>query len=127
MNVIKSYLAFLVSFLVIDFIWIAVFAAKFYQRHLSGLLSTTPDYSLVAIFYLCYAAGVLYLIIKPAKNHWHSAFSGGVFGALTYGTFTITNYTIFDAWSMAIVLTDILWGAFITGLCALVGFHWYKK
>jgi uncharacterized membrane protein len=126
MNTTKSYFAFLITFLVVDFIWIGAFAGEFYNQQLVGLLKTSPNYSLVGLFYLCYAAGVIYLVVQNAKSYQSSAFAGAVFGALAYGTFTITNYTLIEGWTLALVVTDVLWGAFITGVSSLVAYHFHK-
>ena len=126
MKTIKSYFAFLITFLVVDFIWIGAFAGEFYKQELGDMLKTSPDFALVGIFYLCYAAGAVYLLIKPAKSYQQSVLSGAIFGALAYGTFTISNYTLVEGWTMALVVTDVLWGIFVTGLCAIVGYHVYQ-
>ena len=34
----------------------------------------------------------------------------------------MTNYAVLTGWTMLLVVSDILWGAFITALCALVAY-----
>ena len=126
MNIIKSYTAFLLTFLIIDMIWIGAFAGVFYQQQLGSLLKEAPDYSLVGVFYLCYAAGAVYLCVRPATNNRQALVSGAVFGALAYGTFTITNYTLLNGWSMPLVITDVIWGAWVTGVSTLAGYRLYQ-
>lgn len=126
MNIIKSYFAFLITFLVVDFIWIGAFAGEFYKQQLVDILKTSPNFSLVAVFYLCYAAGVIYLVVKSAKSYKSTAVAGAVFGALAYGTFTITNYTLIKGWTMPVVITDVIWGAFVTAVSALAAYHFFK-
>jgi uncharacterized membrane protein len=126
MNTIKSYLAFLFTFLVVDFIWIGAFAGEFYKQQLQDILKTSPNFSLVGLFYLCYAAGVIFLVVRSAKSYKSSAFAGAVFGALAYGTFTITNYTLIKGWTIPVVATDVMWGAFVTAVSAVAAYHFYK-
>ena len=128
MKTIKTYFVFLLTFLVIDAIWIVAFAGEFYQQQLtSGLLKTTPDYSLVGVFYLCYAAGAVYLCVCPAVNSGNALLSGAVFGALAYGTFSITNYTLIQGWLLTLVIVDVLWGAFLTAISCLASYRCYHR
>lgn len=126
MKIIKAYMGFLLTFLVVDAIWITAFAGNFYKQQLSGVLSATPNFSLVGIFYFGYAAGAVYLLVIKASDCKSSLIAGAVFGALTYGTYTVTNYTILDGWSMAIVITDVLWGAFVTAVSTCTAFYFYN-
>lgn len=127
MKILKPYFAFLIIFLLIDVIWIAVFAGEFYQQQLSGILKSTPDYSLVGLFYLCYAAGAIYLCVRTAVNKFEVLLSGAVFGALAYGTFSVTNYTLLTVWTMPVVISDVLWGAFITAVSSLAAYRFYRS
>lgn len=127
MRILKSYFAFLAVFLIIDMIWIAVFAGNFYQQQLSGVLKDTLNFSLVGPFYLCYAAGALYLCVRPAQYKHHALLSGAIFGAISYGTFSVTNYTLINGWTMPVVITDVLWGAFITAISSLASYQFYSN
>lgn len=127
MKIIKTYLGFLLTFLVVDAIWIVIFAGNFYKQQLAGVLSATPNFSLVGVFYLFYAAGAVYLLVIKARDYASSALGGAVFGAIAYGTYTVTNYTILDGWGMALVITDVLWGAFITAVSTCAAFYFYKN
>lgn len=126
MKIVKAYLGFLITFLVVDAIWIVAFAGNFYQKNLSHLLNSEPNFSLVGLFYLFYAAGAVYLIVMKAHDYISTLVSGTILGALTYGTFTITNYTLLNNWGLSIVITDILWGMFITAVCCCASYKLYK-
>ena len=81
--------------------------------------------ALAGVFYLGYAAGVVFLAVRPARKSGSvrtAALNGGVIGALCYGTYTVTNSVLFDRWTMSLVLSDIIWGIFITSLCAGIGY-----
>ena len=43
-------------------------------------------------------------------------------GALAYGTYTVTNYSLFEQWTPGLVVSDTAWGAFLTALCAAAGY-----
>ena len=122
----RAFAGFLATFLIVDALWIAFVLRPFYEETLGDLLHQSPNLALAGLFYLGYAAGVVFLAIRPA---WESglvrtaALNGAVLGALCYGTYTVTNSVLFDRWTMSLVLSDIGWGIFITALCAACGYR----
>ncbi len=125
MRLARAYLATLVVFIVVDLIWIAFVVIGMYEREIGQMLLDSPNGATAAVFYLGYIAGVLLLASVPAidKRSWKTAaINGAVLGAIAYGTYTVTNYTVLTGWTMTLVVTDIVWGAFITALCGVVGY-----
>ncbi len=125
MRIIKAYLATAAVFIVVDLIWIALVVRGMYEREIGPMLLESPNPATAGVFYLGYIAGVLLLASVPAigKRSWKTAATNGaVLGALAYGTYTVTNYTVLTGWTMTLVVTDIVWGAFITALCGVVGY-----
>ncbi len=122
---VRAFLGFLVAFLIVDALWIALVLLPVYQEALGDLLQESPSMALAAVFYLAYAAGVVFLAVRPA---WASgsirtaALNGAVIGALCYGTYTVTNSILFARWTLGLVLSDIGWGVFVTALCASCGY-----
>lgn len=122
MEHVKAYFGFLVTFLVIDAVWISSVVKPLYQREVGHLLAESPNMAAAVVFYLGYALGVVVLAIKPAKTNKEALLLGGFFGLLAYGTFTVTNYALLEGWSATILFSDLAWGAFITGISACVGY-----
>lgn len=113
------------TFLIVDAIWIALFVKSFYDREVGHLMSDSPNFAAAAIFYLLYAAGIVYLAVMPALQAGQfstAVLHGAALGALAYGTFTITNYAVLKGWPVSIVVTDIAWGVFLTALSAAAGY-----
>ncbi len=125
MNTVKAYFAILLTFLVVDAIWIALVVRDFYESEVGALMRETPNGAAAGLFYLAYAAGILILCVRPAfeaRSAAKAALNGAVLGAIAYGTYTVTNYAIFEAWSLALLVSDVAWGAFLTAICAVAGF-----
>ena len=121
----RAFAGFLATFLIVDALWIAFVLRPFYEETLGDLLHQSPNLALAGVFYLGYAAGVVFLAVRPARKSGSvrtAALNGGVIGALCYGTYTVTNSVLFDRWTMSLVLSDIIWGIFITSLCAGIGY-----
>jgi uncharacterized membrane protein len=121
----KAYAAALVTFLVLDGLWIWLFVRNYYENRIDEWMRDTPQMAAAGLFYLVYIAGVVYLAVRPgiaAGSMPTALVHGAVLGALAYGTYTLTNYAILKNWTPGLVVTDIAWGAFLTAAVAAVGY-----
>ena len=125
MRVLLAYLAAAIVFIVVDLIWIVLVVLDVYAREIGDMLSDSPNGAAAGVFYIGYIAGILLLASLPAveKRSWKvAAINGAALGAIAYGTYTVTNYAVLTGWTMTLVVSDTVWGAFITGLCAVVAY-----
>lgn len=125
MPMIKAYIASIVTFLVVDAIWIALVVRSYYESQIGSLLRDTPDFIAALVFYLAYAFAVVVLAVKPAltsKRLVDALMLGALLGAIAYGTFTITNYAVLKDWTIGLVVSDIAWGTFLTAVVAASGY-----
>ncbi len=130
MKIILHYIMTLILFVGIDALWLGIIAKDFYNKHLGALISPTVRWVAVVIFYLMYAAGILIFAVYPAiaVSSWRRAvLLGGLFGLFCYGTYELTNMATLAQWSWGIVLTDTLWGIFITSLVTVLSFLIYTN
>lgn len=121
----KAFIATIVTFLVVDAVWIAVFVRNYYETQVGALLRDTPNFIAALVFYLAYAFAVVVLAVRPAlaSERVGEALSlGALLGAIAYGTFTITNYAVLTDWTMGLVISDIVWGTFLTAVVAASGY-----
>lgn len=125
MTMVKAYIATIVSFLVIDAIWIVFFVRSYYETQVGALLRESPNFIAALVFYLAYAFAVVFFAVRPALNSRRVAdalLAGALLGAIAYGTFTITNYAVLKDWTMGLVISDIAWGTFLTAVVAASGY-----
>jgi len=121
----KGYAGVIVSFLVIDLVWISRVVRPMYERDVGALLRESPRMGPAAAFYLLYAAGVVYFAVLPAVSSGSirtALLHGALFGALAYGTFAFTNYAVLDGWTWKLVVADVAWGFVLTAVTAACGF-----
>lgn len=121
----KVYAAVLLSFVVIDLAWILLVVAEFYTETLGDRMRETPAGGGEFVFYLGYTAGIAWLAVKPALDAGSLKLAlgnGALLGALAYGTYTLTNYTILEGWTLGLVGSDIAWGVFLTMVTSAIGF-----
>ena len=51
---------------------------------------------------------------------------GAVLGLIAYGTYDFTNYATLKQWPLTMVIVDLIWGTFITGVAAAAG-YWLAR
>lgn len=125
MRFLKSYLAALVAFLVLDSIWLGTVAVGFYQDTIGYLLREQFNFLAAGIFYAFYIAGVVHFVSLPASSagRWaKAALNGAFFGLIAYGTYDLTNYATVRDWPFIVVVVDMIWGASVTATVAVTGY-----
>lgn len=123
--IIKTYLVTLVTFFVIDIIWLGVVAKKLYRAQLGHLLSDSPNWAAAIVFYLIFIGGLVYFVINPALSHnsWREALLVGMlFGFITYATYDLTNLATLKQWPLRITIIDLLWGTGLGGSVSLISY-----
>ncbi|HEU5281968.1 MAG TPA: DUF2177 family protein [Gammaproteobacteria bacterium] len=122
--------------LVLDMLWIGLIAKNIYTENIGHLLrksgdALAPDWQAALIVYLAIITGIIVFALPKAKNHYHHAlFWGGLFGAIIYGVYDFTNYSILANWPLKITLIDFVWGIFLCGTTtafALFIQRWFIK
>ena len=129
---ISAYIATIVIFLAIDFVWLKYVALTFYRTNLGDLMLDQPKLGIAAGFYLMYAAAVVVLAVLPAlrANDWSTALLyGALLGMAAYGTYDITNLATLRNWPAIVSIVDWIWGTVLTGIVALLAFYvtrWFQ-
>lgn len=119
-----AYAGTLVTFCVLDFAWLGLFAKDYYQSQLGALLLPRPQWGAAALFYLAYPAGVVLFAVTPALDTGglvRAAALGAVLGAFAYATYDLTNLATLKGWSAGVAAIDIAWGTLVTAAAAVGG------
>ncbi len=121
----KAFVATLISFIIIDLAWINLVVLGYYEAEIGHLLRDTPDLLAAAAFYLLYISAIVILAVRPAlvtRKLRHALFYGAVLGAVSYGTFSVTNYSVLADWTLGLVVSDMAWGTLLTSVTAGCGY-----
>ena len=126
LRLIATYLATGVAFAAVDAVWLTQFGPGLYRPTLDAVLRDPSDplnLPAAVVFYLVYIAGILVLAIWPNRDKplRQTTITGGLLGGLAYATYDLTNQATLKVWSTQITVLDIIWGTFLTGVCATVG------
>ncbi len=119
------YLAALLTFLVLDGIWLGIVARGFYVDQLGHLMRPSPNWGIAGAFYLMYVVGILVFAVLPGhgQSSWLLAAGlGALFGFIAYGTYDLTNLATLRGWPPLMSMVDMVWGALLTGTVALTGY-----
>jgi uncharacterized membrane protein len=117
-----TYLATLLAFGLLDFLWLGVIARSWYRDGMGELLAPNPNWWAAGAFYLLYPIGIVIFAVLPSAGEWTRALGlGALFGAFTYGTYNLTNLAVVRGWPVGLTFTDLAWGTCLTAACAVVG------
>ena len=125
MSIIASYFSMLIFFIFAEMIVLTNIMQPLFKKHIGFLMKEDTDFSIAAIFYLIYVAGVFWFATRAgikSESYFAAVFSGAFLGLLAFGTYEITNYVILKDWKIELVIVDTLWGIIITGSMAYVGY-----
>ena len=117
-----TYLATLLAFGLLDFLWLGVIAKGWYRDGMGELLAPDPNWWAAGAFYLLYPIGIVIFAVSPSAGEWTRALGlGSLFGAFAYGTYNLTNLAVVRGWPIGLTFLDLAWGAALTGVCAAAG------
>ncbi|MFZ4062142.1 MAG: DUF2177 family protein [Polynucleobacter sp.] len=120
-----AYIAFFLSLIVIDLIWLLGIAKNLYRDEMGSLMASEPKLIAGLVFYLLYALGASIFVTIPAlsKQSWIYAVQyGALFGLFCYMTYDLTNLAVIRDFPMRLAFIDIAWGSFVTAISASIAY-----
>jgi uncharacterized membrane protein len=119
------YLSTFGVFLLVDFIWIIFGAMPLYRAEVGGLLIDAFRIIPAFLTYIALVAGIFIFAINPSFKEgkfFKSIVLGSMFGFLSYSIFALTNYSVLEAWTFKLAVTDMVWGAVIGAIVGGIGY-----
>ncbi|MBN2852712.1 MAG: DUF2177 family protein [Clostridia bacterium] len=123
------FLVTFIIFMVVDVMWLGLFAKKFYRKHLGFIMSDKFNLPVAAAFYFVFIIGLLFFVVSPAikdQSFVHALFGGMLFGLITYGTYDLTNMATLKNWPKLITIVDLIWGSSLCGVVSMVSYLLFK-
>lgn len=117
-----AYVATLLTFLLLDGVWLGLLMAPTYRELLGPLMLDKPLLVPAAVFYCLYVMGCVVFVVLPALTWQRAAKMGALLGLVAYGTYDLTNWATLRGWSVQVSLMDWAWGTFATAVACAVGF-----
>ena len=125
-----TFLSVTTIFLLIDIIWLSQSFSYIYQPNIGELLRENIIIFPAILFYIIYPLGATILVALPSLEKVLSKtifINGFVLGVIAYGTYNLTNMATLEGWSAKVVIIDMIWGGFLTGVSVLLGALFSKK
>jgi uncharacterized membrane protein len=122
---IVAYIAALVVMVALDMVWLSSTFRTLYLPALGEVMSANAKAPVAVVFYLIYAAGLVFFAIAPALRGggWTTALvNGALLGFFVYMTYDLTNLATLKEWSLWVSLYDIGWGTVLNGTAATVSY-----
>lgn len=120
-----SVLVGIVSFMVLDGIWLGFVMKDFYRAQLMSIGrivdgAFAPVWSAAAPVYLLLGLGVAVFVVPRVNSIGAAASLGALFGLVVYGVYDLTNYSTLAAYPLKLTIADMLWGAVACGIASVV-------
>jgi len=122
-----AYVSTLLTFLLLDGIWLGLLMAPTYRELLGSLMLDKPLLLPAAVFYCLYVIGCVVLVVLPALSWQRAAKLGALLGLVAYGTYDLTNWATLRDWSVQVTLMDWAWGTVATAVACTVGYLVAKR
>ncbi|MGL5009955.1 MAG: DUF2177 family protein [Paracoccaceae bacterium] len=113
-----------VIFLILDALMLTYVMRPLFEKHLGDQMLSSLRLFPALLFYVGYVAGLTYLVSWPALkagDPMAALLPAAVVGAMAYGTYELTSYTIMKTWHPQLVLVDMAWGIVASALVAAGG------
>jgi uncharacterized membrane protein len=120
-----AYVATLLTFGAMDFVWLSVMASVLYRPILGDILIENVRIAPAVVFYLLYPVGIAVFAVMPAvrSDSVITALTlGALFGFLAYATYDLTNFATLRNWNLTITAADMAYGAIASGIAASAAF-----
>lgn len=124
----KAFIVSLVSFIVLDFIWLGFVVKKFNLEQLAeiGRIQNGEfqvQYAAAVMAYLFMAAAVTFFVLPrlSVDSTWVQTFLWGAFiGVIIYGVYDMTNMAVLKNYPWPFLIVDMAWGTFVFGAVSLI-------
>ena len=112
----------IITFLVIDGLWIYFLANPLYKKHLPESFLASPVRIIYALaFYLLFSFALWFLFIRKTDTiNPTLLFEVFLFGFTAYGTFALTNMAVIREWNLWVTIPDLVWGGVLSVLVTFV-------
>ena len=126
MQLVATYIAMFLVFVIVEALMLTFFMAPFFSKHIGHLMRSQINLYITLLYYLLYVAGVFYFCYFSGFKFGslqQTLISGFLLGLLCYGVYDITNFLVLKDWKIQMTLVDMFWGGIVTSLISGVGFY----
>lgn len=122
---IAAYIAALIVFVAVDFVWLSATANTLYKPVLKDMLAPSFHLAPALVFYLLFPIGLTIFGVAAGirSGNWtDTLIYGALFGFFAYATYDLTNQATLKHWETKLTVIDMAWGSFVSGIAATAGY-----
>jgi uncharacterized membrane protein len=130
MNYLYASIASIISFVLLDYIWLAKIAKTFYLDKLKDHTnvvdgSLVPYVPAIPLVYIVATLGIIFFVLPKATSYSSALLYGALFGFVLYGFYDFTNLATLKDYPWSLTLLDTAWGALLVGVGSLIFYAVY--
>jgi len=119
------YVSILLSFCILDAIWLTSTVNVVYRPAMGDMLLASPRIAPLIVFYLMYPIALVIFAGVPAiraGSVMPALIYGALFGAFAYATYDLTNFATLRNWTLQLSVIDMVWGTFASSVATGIGY-----
>ncbi len=125
--IILSSIAGIISFMLLDYIWLAHIAKGFYLEKLVSHVkiengALVPYLPAVPLVYIVATLGIWVFVLSKVSTLSQAFLYGALMGFVMYAFYDFTNLGTLKDYPWSLTIVDILWGTFLVGTVTAVMF-----
>ncbi len=128
LSIILTSLSGIITFILLDYIWLARIAKDFYLSNLASHVTITngslvPYLPAVPLVYLVGIGAVWVFILSWVTDLRQAALYGAALGFFMYAFYDLTNIATLRDYSWSLTIVDIIWGTILVSIVTTVMFY----
>lgn len=126
--IIASSVAGFISFIVLDYIWLAQIAKNFYLGALASHIKVeggalVPYLPAIPLVYIVAIAGIWVFILSKVTTLGEAALYGALLGFFMYAFYDFTNLATLKDYPWSLTIVDIVWGTVLVMVVTVIMFY----
>jgi uncharacterized membrane protein len=118
----------IISFMFLDYIWLAHIAKSFYLDKLSSHVATkdgalVPYLPAVPLVYIVALIGIWVFVLSKVTTVLDAFLYGALLGFVMYAFYDLTNLATLKDYPWSLTLIDTLWGTLLVGTVTAIMFY----
>lgn len=127
LSIIATSISGIISFIVLDYLWLAHVAKNFYLEKLSTHVtikdgSLVPYLPAVPLVYVIAIFAIWTFILSWVTDVKQAAHYGALLGFFMYAFYDLTNLATLKDYSWSITIVDTVWGTFVVAAVTVIMF-----
>ncbi len=130
--IIISSIAGIISFMVLDYLWLAQLAKNFYLGNLISHVkiengSLVPYLPAVPLVYIVAVIGIWFFVLTKVTTIGQAFLYGALLGFVMYAFYDFTNLATLKEYPWSLAIVDILWGTLLVASVTTIMFFVNKS